>query len=113
MHELALADGGASLHSRNVVGALAEIQARHTGGYGAGGDDEVFVFREVELVDHTAKQVDIDLPSRGNETGADFDDHAHRNNFCWPDSPFICLWQRPGWDQPAPRRGGTIVISCR
>ena len=29
-----------------------------------------------------AQQMDIDLPSGGNETGADFDDHTHSCSGC-------------------------------
>ena len=74
VHQLALADGGAGLHARDIAGALSSDEARHAGGDRARGDDQVFVFREVELIDHAAQQVDVDLPAGGDETGADFDD---------------------------------------
>jgi hypothetical protein len=32
---------------------------------------------EIELIDHAAEQLGIDLPTGSNETGADFDDYAH------------------------------------
>ena len=77
VHQLALANGGAGLHAGNVAGALLERQSRHAGGDGAGSYDEVFVFREVELIDHAAQQIDIDLAAGSDKAGADFDDDSH------------------------------------
>ena len=33
--------------------------------------------REIELVDHAAQQVGVDLPARSDQAGADFDDDSH------------------------------------
>ena len=38
-------------------------------------------FDEIELIDHAAQQVDIDLPAGCDETGADFNDDSHNCSF--------------------------------
>ena len=77
MHQLALADGGAGLHAGHVAGALLEAESRHAGGDGARSHDQIFVLREIELIDHAAQQVDVDLPAGSDQAGADFDDDSH------------------------------------
>ena len=77
VHQLALADRGASLHAGNIAGPFLQTQSRHSRGNRARGHDQIFVFRKVELVDHAAQQIDIDLPAGGDKTGADFDDYSH------------------------------------
>ena len=34
-------------------------------------------FAEIELIDHGAQQVRVDLTAGGDEAGADFDDDSH------------------------------------
>ena len=76
--------------TRNVAGTLLQIKARHARGYGPRSDDQVFVLREIELVHHATEQMNIDLPSRSNETGADFYDHAHLVLGCCRGANFAC-----------------------
>ena len=82
----------------------------HARSDGAGGDNQIFVFRKVELVDHSAKQIDIDLSPGGNKAGADFYDDAHKlSGSAGANSPFIRRFS----DQARYTGRGTIHLSCR
>ena len=77
MHQQALADGGAGLHARHAGGPVVEAQVRHAGGDRARADDQVFVAREIELVDQRAHSFFVDPPAGRDQAGSDFDDEAH------------------------------------
>ena len=61
----------------NIAGTFLQRESRHARRDRARGHDQIFVLREIELIDHAAQQVDIDLPAGSNKTGADFDDDSH------------------------------------
>src|SRR5258708_9243839 len=90
MHQLALPDGGASLHAGNIGRALGQRQTGHTGGNRARRHDEIFVLGEVELIDHSTQQVGVNLPAWGNEAGTDFYDNSHML-ICVPPFTFYSL----------------------
>jgi hypothetical protein len=65
------------LHEGHTGRFLAETKIRHSGRDGARTHDEVFVPRQVQLVDERAHAQGIDAAARRNYTGSDFDDQAH------------------------------------
>src|ERR1019366_385024 len=67
----------AGLHAWDILGALLQVEARHARGDCSRSDNEVFVLREIELIDYAAEQVDINLPRGSDKAGADFDPHSH------------------------------------
>ena len=71
------------LHARDSAGPLAQSQSRDTGRDGAGSDDQVLVFAEIELVHHSAHQVGVDLTAGCDQAGADFDDYSHAIETFW------------------------------
>src|SRR5580700_4135682 len=99
MHELALAHGGAGLHAGYAGGALVQAQPGHARRDGAGGDDQVFVLAEIELIDHRAQQVGVNLAAGSDEAGADFDDDSHAiETFIFNGTPLT-------WNGIAPEAG--------
>ena len=80
MHQLALPDGRAGLHAGDAAGPLAQPKSGDAGGDRAGSDDQILVLVEIELIDHGAQQVRVDLTSGSDEAGADFDDDSHAIN---------------------------------
>ena len=78
MHQLALTDGSTSLHAWHVAWPIPQIEAGHASGNRARSNDQVFVLRQVELIDHAAQQINVNLPAGGNQAGTDFNDHSHK-----------------------------------
>ena len=59
------------------LGRLRSRQSGHARGDRAGGDDQILVLAEIELIHHGAQQVGVNLAAGSDKAGADFDDHSH------------------------------------
>src|ERR1700731_4188981 len=101
MHQFALADRGAGLHARNISGTLLQRQPRHPRRDCTRSHNKVLVRCEVELIDHAAQQVDVNLPAGSGEAGADFDDHSHIRMDSGPGSQSASLPRNSGSENPA------------
>jgi len=56
---------------------LAKRKSGHPSGDSAGGDDQVFILAQIELIHHAAQQVCVDLTAGSDQAGADLNDNSH------------------------------------
>jgi hypothetical protein len=99
MHQLALAYSRAGLHAGHIAGPLGQAETGHAGRDGAGGDDQVLILIEIELIHHGAQQIGVNLSPGGDQAGADFYDDSHIADFLAfvvPDGNGIALGEG-GW----------------
>src|SRR6185312_12322859 len=78
VHQQTLTNGGAGLHLGHTRGLFLQAKVQHAGSNRAGTDNQIFVLRQVQLVHERAYLYSVKAPTGSNQTGADFDDQAHK-----------------------------------